>query len=821
MFITCLYLKGYKRLLLRGIEEFRITPTEIQQLIIGTNGSGKSSVLDELSPLPAFSGDYTKGGGKVIKLSHRGHNYVLTSFLELGSKHSFLMDEEELNPGGTSTVQKELVFSHFGNDNELHDVLTGRKRFTNMPALKRRDWIMRLSGNDMQFSITLFSKLKSKARDQVGVLKHLAKRLADEMEKLPTEEELDRLSNQAMQLKEELNFLMENREPNLPSVAQATQSFDEMVEQLRTLSNRVLRYSAAPMPRIEGLTLESIETHILEHEREAAAHQARVDTMQEECERVSRIVSAMRESNAKTLEELEARIATLRWDCTVIWENIPEDYRVESSADVLLSRTTALAPVIQEILNEIPSAQGRDFSQAERDSYLNEHNRLLTHIQRLKEEISQIEHRIRHIETAKNATCPQCKFSWIPGVGDMEKPELEARKEGVVKDLEQSEKDLEATAEWLEENAVFRDAVRRLNSLVAQHRELWPLWRGIASRWSETGHAVAAIPVITQWHAALQLCSRVENMRKEIERDENALNLAKQHTDDTNESRLAELEQNISMAIDVVTYHRNAIKSLQAFRSSASVIEKAKKLLEDKTEEVSAKLGMVIRAQRVDLINQMLSVRHSQLAQAENALNNARASAAVVEEIKRSNEKAKADLAAFNVLVEELSPTEGLIADQLKGFMNCFVEQMNAVIEQVWTYPLHVLPCGIESEEMDYLFPLSVNNDALVSKDIAYASASQIDIVDLAFVLVVMLYLNLDDYPLFLDEVGTSMDEQHRFNLIAFIKQFVETKRCSQLWMISHYATQHGAFVSAEVCVMDGANIVVLPNIYNRHVYMR
>ena len=86
-----LSLRGYKRLLLNRIQRFTLKPHAPHQLIIGTNGSGKSSVMAELTPLPPFGGSFLKTGSKVIRLSHRGGEYTLSSDFSNGSKpHSFI-----------------------------------------------------------------------------------------------------------------------------------------------------------------------------------------------------------------------------------------------------------------------------------------------------------------------------------------------------------------------------------------------------------------------------------------------------------------------------------------------------------------------------------------------------------------------------------------------------------------------------------------------------------------------------------------------------------------------------------------------------------
>jgi len=82
---------------------------------------------------------------------------------------------------------------------------------------------------------------------------------------------------------------------------------------------------------------------------------------------------------------------------------------------------------------------------------------------------------------------------------------------------------------------------------------------------------------------------------------------------------------------------------------------------------------------------------------------------------------------------------------------------------------------------------------------------------------VVMKFLKLHDMPLYLDEFGSTFDEQHRQNLIPFVNRMLELGQVEQIFFISHFNSTHGAFNQAEVCVLDPTNITV-PKTYNQHV---
>jgi hypothetical protein len=166
MFIESLTLVGYKRLLLNDIREFVYEPHSTVQLILGTNGSGKSSVLAELSPMPGDKNDFAKDGMKKIRLRKRGVTYILTSTFNPSPKHSFVEIigdvEKEHNSGGTEKVQLNLIWEIFKIDNAIHELMRGADKFTLMGPGKRREWITRLSVADYDFAMGAYDKLRDR-----------------------------------------------------------------------------------------------------------------------------------------------------------------------------------------------------------------------------------------------------------------------------------------------------------------------------------------------------------------------------------------------------------------------------------------------------------------------------------------------------------------------------------------------------------------------------------------------------------------------------------------------------------------------------------
>ena len=61
------------------------------------------------------------------------------------------------------------------------------------------------------------------------------------------------------------------------------------------------------------------------------------------------------------------------------------------------------------------------------------------------------------------------------------------------------------------------------------------------------------------------------------------------------------------------------------------------------------------------------------------------------------------------------------------------------------------------------------------------------------------------------------MDDAHRVRMIKVIYDMIETEMSPQMFMISHYAAQHGSFTNAEVLIVNSDNLQTLPDGYNSH----
>lgn len=211
MKIVSLKLQNYNRIKLKHIQNFEYYPSEKIQIILGTNGSGKSSVLHELSPLPAESKNYGPDGNKTIVIEHLGSVYTLVSSFAKGQHHSFIKDDQELNQGGTYTVQKDLVKQYFSITPDIQEMMLGLNPFTNMSPAERRSWFTRLSDANYDYAIQVYNRVKERHRDVSGAIKTLKKDLVVQDNKVLSAAELKQLEDECNAWHTLLSFLLEHR----------------------------------------------------------------------------------------------------------------------------------------------------------------------------------------------------------------------------------------------------------------------------------------------------------------------------------------------------------------------------------------------------------------------------------------------------------------------------------------------------------------------------------------------------------------------------------------------------------------------------------
>lgn len=827
MRITKLILKNYKRLMMSNIRTFEYRPTKVMQLLIGSNGSGKSSVLDELTPVPAHHNAFTTGGLKEVHLEHQQSVYVLRSEYNGGSgKHSFKKDGEELNKGHTSAVQRELVEREFKLTRAIHELLTDQVTFTSMETSKRREWLTRLSPIDLSYAFAQYNQHRTHARDQVGVIKHIAKRMMGEDTYVPDEHVMQQLRDNLKRLNAKLTTLFEYRKPSVrPAFVNQTAVAQEL-EQLLDRARQLLRLQ----PQVPvGVTFESRDEFQAELTEQVAQHRtlvAVVDQMIEELEAIQQKTPSKDEAlSAEQVDEIRRYIATT--------ETAIAEHRVKVDAyqgvfpliqfDITGNPKQKLTTLFDRwiaLLSSFPeNPDGRMNSVDAR----NNKNRL----QELRVTLRGVEDRqatnTRRLATLRGCTdvvCPACEHTFKPGVDVQEVTRLEIELTALNAQQGDLEKQVKALEEWLQEYDHYAGFVYNFRQLVNDHHEFHALWDTCITQEVMYRTPRRFINAAVEWHAVMEHQVEAALLSEQLAVMQNKLKYVEAINQDTVgylTERQAQLEAQIEGRSHEAARQKRRVLELEQTGKTLNTLERDIQSVLAQLTHYAQRFQQQVEYLVQQALEEETRLTHLQLADQQAQLNQLEQREEVVRGLERDHRDAVQLQHDFGLIVKALSPTDGLIGRYLMGFMQVVVKLMNAVIGEIWTYPLEVLPSKVEKDELDYNFPLSVKNGQLIAPDIRRGSASQRDVVDFAFKLMVMKFLHLEDYPLYLDEFGSTFDEQHRENLVPFLVNLIDLGQAQQVFYVSHYISTHGAFNQAEVCVLDATNIVV-PQVYNQHI---
>lgn len=830
MHIELLRLKHYKRLMMSNIQMVEWTPTKPMMVIIGSNGSGKSSLLDELTPCPAKHAQFAKGGEKTLHCRHNNSRYVLHSVYDRGTgHHSFIKDDVELNPGFTFSVQEELVWQEFGMARDIHELLTGRTRFTHLSTAKRREWLTRMSTVDLDYAFEVSNAISKEHRNQLGVISHITKRLSKENLDLLDDATLNLKRADLRRLTDRVNKLFQERTPGkhaqFRSVGEAQSQLDALIGKAKLLLKRYPVLSGSVRVAGRDGYLEQVNAQ----QQEYRAVQAVVDHLVEELEK-------MRQSTPQTMDRMTPEeIQALRDQ----HKELCDEAEFFSSK---FKEYTGVIPVVSLSMYGDPSAKLTDAFDRwytllqtipeNADGFMNNQtaNENRARLDDLKGKRRQIEdlqlqtaRRISTLKGCEHVVCPSCTHEFRPGVSATEQSELESKLEKVSDALTRIEAEIKTLEQYMEQYQDYSGYAYNFLQLTKDHSELQLVWEYCAETLlmyrTPRKHSTAVI----EWHEAMQryihaelAIDKARNIEKRLKViEEIDLDVVGYMQQRTHALETEITDRSLEMAArssDLQMYQRSG-KSIEAF------VEEANRLA-DEYSSLMVKYQTHAEFLLDRAFDEEIQATQLQLAEAQRTLSAMERRETELRMLESEVDTATQVHSDLGLLAKAMSANGGLIGRYLLGFLQGVTSIMNAVIEEVWTYPMEVLPSKVEKEELDYKFPLKVAGGAVVAADIELGSDSQLEMVNFAFRIAAIKFLGLESFPLYLDEFGRTFDEQHRANSIPFIARFIELGTFNQIFFISHFESTHGAFNTAEFFVMDPTNVTV-PEVYNKNVILK
>lgn len=821
MKITFIELVGYKRMALRGIKRFCMRPKARIQLVLGANGSGKSSLISELTPLPADRNNYTKDGSKTIEIQDQGNSYTLKSDFSAHHVHSFIKNGEEMNEGGTITVQKELVKAEFGITQETHDICTGVERFSQMSPSRRRKILTDLCEENYDYALRVFDKIKENLRDTSGALKLAKKRLVTETSKLVQPEVESQITTEVTLIMQQIDLLYARRTPEKRDRFQVDAERRHLIDQITQLSYKVMEFKGANRVMFQP---EELEVDIVAGVEEAGSLRGRIDVLTQEFEQLRKdqeVFLKTGNADAKALMEQIEALRTFR-------NSLLDQRKLGLEFTDIMAAKAALdaAEMVELIFVEIPENADRRFSQKVLQELRDKSFELKAKIKAIDAQLDQLHHSKQHMENlikTGHTECPRCQHKWIMGYSENDHKQTNAKIESLAVDKQAIEVILKDVEEKILKNEQYGVVIRDYMRIVRSTPALDPFWEYIRDNDLIYTYPRQCIVKLDQLKRDISLGVDALASQKEIDRlqDLHELALKAGNTSVANVTeKMAKLEENLgTLTARLRTVQTNLDENRRLQKKTAEFIEDSH-VIASNVNQLRECYDEEIESLERDILNNCLNELQIELARRQNMLNDFKMQHGIVDDIKAQVTALERQEQVYKLIQNELSPTDGLIAEGLLGFIRTFVRKMNLIIAKIWTYRMEVQDCSVgegDTAELDYKFPLLVNDESNVSPDVSKTSRGQMEVVDLTFRIVATSYYGLNEAPLFLDEFGSSMDTEHRSTVTRAINNIMEQLPFSQLFMVSHFMEHYGAFRNAEVCALTTFN-VVLPEVYNEHV---
>ena len=829
MKIHKLVLKGYVRLQLRQIKEFVYEPKQPIQVIIGTNGSGKSSIVLELSPLPADSKHYNENGSKEILISDKGNTYEIGSYFPAGKKdyHSFKKNGEELNAGGNITDQYKLVFQEFRVTPEIHRFALGKVSFAEMKPPQRKEWIMKFADANYDYAIDFYNKLRQRANDLTSALRVSKKRLVTETAKILPLQEYEALRKETTELHELLDTLMEDRKPVEYPIEQDLDKSIKLKGQLNAIVLNVtkrlkLLRSFGPMDK------ERILRQISDLNGTVKACEILSTEYYRDFEKINEVYQLLEKTHTHNLFTIDAKLRKLIEEESVLIASRSYDYSLQKDPKHAQEALEGVIERLDQLLPTLSPNPDKVFSRASLEVLEASKLQLQDKIQICQRSIEDKRGIIQHFNMLKDqesTECPNCKHKWIRGYDEHKFKAVTAAMEAEVANLTMFDAEQKAVLKKIEELHEYFRVYREYISLTKNWPVLDPLWDHLAKLDLVINSPMQVTQIANNYKRdliietqVLEIQKEIEELRQNVSMSEKTLGMDFEKT----KQRKEELEQSIQLNQQNQSKAQSELTRLNNWVSNFTTVESIYASLENLIKEFESVEDHAFETIRRETYNELVRAVQSGLARKENVLRESESQFRIIEDIQKNIQDMENQERLLKLAVKELSPTEGIIAEGLFGFMKLFVKQMNDIIRRIWTYPLVVLPCNVEEGQkldLNYKFPFKLDTTAEPIDDISLASTAQMEVIDLAFIINGLKALHLKEFPFYLDEFGHSMDPTHKAATINLINSIMEQEAFTQLFMISHDLLQYGALTNTEILVLCDENVTIPNNcVYNRHV---
>lgn len=798
-----------------GIKRLVYEPQQIMQLILGDNGSGKSSLLKILSFATPDKNDFDSEGYRELHAKDDNHYYkIINDFTGRSPHHEFWVDDHNLNDGYTQTVQNELISKHLNYSNFIHQILSGKLRFCDMPKRAREDLLIKISGLDLDYAFNVHDKLRNEVKETNGVIRHVKGKYQDITARLSSMEDPTKLIAHCDRLTQEINtyFTRTNYSLQQKDIVSEQHAIKDALQVNVSSTMNAYKYlvnvckpygiDLSDYDNIEGVAdkinqtkyrIESYEAQKKKLHDEMAQYEDLIKRIDEMPENVS---SAQLTEQIAQIDKTLSELPTTTLDFERLNPTTVKQHAVNASQALLAIKDDQDSDSTEWTEETVTAAMEAYRGQIEK-------------VNRLRELAGRGRKKLEHIDLLLEGVviCPKCETHIYkdPNVSQVKRKEVANKLAEVEASLIKEEAVL-STCEATREQALRTKRNRdKVIDIIQSNPTVKEAFRGYGGGYGVLNNIHKIVTALHGYEMEADTAYKRKGLFER--RDELKFFLTTlDSTDPTKvKSRFRELEENIHNVITELANARDEQHSLtkvvKAYRAFDDKLHDTLTFYKASFDDWERHFTYLEQS----AVNNHVSKLQTELATVKKAIQDHETLKTQIDELEKEQDTIATRAMHLSALVDAINHRTGVIADQLAIVNTGFVNAVNKIIGNIWEKDV-VLQYP-ETGKKSGNFYVAINGR--VGPELSSLSSGQKDIFNLAVSLVVMAQLNLTDYPLYLDEVGATFDERHRDNLMFFIKDLVLSGAVSMIFMISHYAENHGGFSNVDVSVLDGSNISI------------
>lgn len=791
MKIEYLRLKNFKRFPLRDIEVFEEDFRSNRLIgIIGCNGSGKSSLLRELSPFPSNKEHFFNKGEKEVHITHNNNFYILKSFFSKEENiFNFICNNEELNVSNQITIQKELIKTHFNLTEEVFDLLLGNSNFCDLTNLQRKKLFNFLTNIDIDKFLDIYEKIKEEEKFENNSLKVYLNNFTVENNKLEDIKKLKLIETKKEVTNRLLTELIETRsnlKANLKKddIDNNIKEFKDLDSKLSYLfSNYYTVFTSYPFNNLNSLYEDYVHRKN-KIEKEIELLLTKLNEINKNINNLKVIQDADKDALIKDIKSKKDNIS-LALSNLVIFKNTEED--VDKLQEELLKVENAL----HIIIDELESNENKIYTVDKLKESKDKENFLSNHINKLNELILLEKGKLKHLEDYHlnvSIECPKCNHVFSPELAIKIKENIESSIDKLTKDKEAKEKELQEVKKYNEKANKYFYYLDSYNKIVTSSNILQELWNYIKTNDYLTKDPKKILSAINISYNDLRNIKLIKQLQQNID----TLTKMLESLDNQNKTNLIEykkqydlVEEELQAQIENKKELEYEMLNLEISRKLYNVYSKLISTYSNVKDKLLTTSISVLLEDVIDVIDTEITKLKAILIEYESYIRSYNNTLTLVNNYKEKIENTKKKLFVLDLILKELSPKNGLIAKIISEYLNSIIKFINKIIESIFEYNVKLNIIDAENSILDYKFKFIVENKIEIN-DINKASSGMKEIFNLSFKLVLYKLLKLDNYPLYLDEFGIRLDTVHKNKIHNLIFKFINDTTFSQIFLITH-----------------------------------